>query len=250
MFKNQPKLKYFIYGLLVGSLSGGILVYYNSVITNQNKISVDLIPQIVKQVIGVINHPSGSKVDSTLIKNENQLVPSNTVAAAKEQIEKKELQVLPLKTVSDTLPAEKPDTLDRISKTEEIVIKKDEQIAKLQLTVIVLEPLLSNKTEKKSDSLLAVVSGTKEEPKKVANYKIDVEFWRSPLNYRGYKASKNKLIFYSINLEEEIKLFAIKGALYLRYKDQIFALAYGNDFAPFDRVSDALIINQINKYTN
>lgn len=49
MFEKRPKLSFFILGMFFRALCGGILVYYNSVITNENKISVNLIPQIVKQ---------------------------------------------------------------------------------------------------------------------------------------------------------------------------------------------------------
>ena len=64
MFEKRPKLSFFILGMFFGALCGGILVYYNSVITNENKISVNLIPQIVKQVIGVINNKSENTSDS------------------------------------------------------------------------------------------------------------------------------------------------------------------------------------------
>ena len=70
MFEKKPKLSYFVLGMFFGALCGGILVYYNSVITNENKISVNLIPEIVKQVIGVINTKSEQKKDTTDIAKE------------------------------------------------------------------------------------------------------------------------------------------------------------------------------------
>ncbi|MFY8028256.1 MAG: hypothetical protein ACOVPB_03705, partial [Bacteroidia bacterium] len=65
MFEKKPKLSYFVLGMFFGALCGGILVYNNSEITNENKISEKLIPQIVNQVIGVINTKSEQKKDTT-----------------------------------------------------------------------------------------------------------------------------------------------------------------------------------------
>ena len=72
MFEKRPKLSFFILGMFFGALSGGIIVYYNSVITNENKISVNLIPQIVKQVIGVINNKSENSTDTLSNKINNE----------------------------------------------------------------------------------------------------------------------------------------------------------------------------------
>ena len=68
MFEKRPKFSFFILGMFFGALSGGVLVYYNSVITNENKISVNLIPQIVKQVIGVINNKNENTKDTLAIE--------------------------------------------------------------------------------------------------------------------------------------------------------------------------------------
>lgn len=63
-----------------------------------------------------------------------------------------------------------------------------------------------------------------------ANEAYRVEFWASPINYRGYKLQKDKLILFGIEHFEDVSLWRINQKLYLRYHDKYYLLQESIDF--------------------
>jgi hypothetical protein len=243
MFEKRPKLSYFILGLFFGALCGGILVYYNSVITNENKISVNLIPQIVKQVIGVINTKNEQKKDSTFLaeKNTDNKQPGNDDKTAHQDdtYEEEENDFYD----TDSLAS---DSGNSIQIDEQITIKKEELLSTKEIMIQLLDQNTSTKPNK-NDSLLAVVSGTKDESKKNNQQKILVELWKSPINYKGYQASRNKIIFFGFSEIDEIKLYSLKNNLMVKYNDYVYTLEISSDFNNYEKVTDSNVLALINK---
>jgi hypothetical protein len=243
MFEKKPKLSYFVLGMFFGALCGGILVYYNSVITNENKISVNLIPEIVKQVIGVINTKSEQKKDTTdiakqtiNIRNSDEVDDESFNESYKADGEQMELN-------ADSSLADS----GALSESEELItVRKEELLTAKEILIQMLDNSSSNKSNK-NDSLLAVVSGTKDESKKNSQQKTLVELWTSPINYRGYQASKNKIIFYGFNDIDELKLYSYKNNMYLRYNEIVYNIELSSDFSNYEKVSDSNILTLINK---
>jgi hypothetical protein len=243
MFEKRPKLSFFILGMFFGALCGGIIVYYNSVITNENKISVNLIPQIVKQVIGVINNKSENSTDTLLkkINNEPNIAISDSLITNTDKEESQNNNQQNISLDNDSIAA-----ADSIINAESINIKQEELLISKELTIYALETPVQLKPNK-SDSLLAVVSGTKDESKKTNQQKIIVELWKSPINYKGYQASKNKIIMFGFTDIQDIKLYINKSILYLKHNENVYLINYNTDFNSYEKVSDNNILNQINK---
>jgi hypothetical protein len=242
MFEKRPKLSFFILGMFFGALCGGILVYYNSVITNENKISVNLIPQIVKQVIGVINSKSENSNDTIsnkIDKRQNLVLNDTSLINANNDLSKSNNQ-------QNIVLEDDSVSADSIIDIESINIKEEELLISKELTIAALDPIVQMKSNK-SDSLLAVVSGTKDESKKVNQQKIMVELWKSPINYKGYQASKNKIIMFGFTEIQDIKLYSSKNNLYLKHNENVFFIEFSSDFSSYEKVSDSNILNQINK---
>ncbi len=242
MFEKRPKLSFFILGMFFGALCGGILVYYNSVITNENKISVNLIPQIVEQVIGVINNKSENSNDTLsnkINKEQNLLINDSTHTNSNNDLSQNTNEQN-LATEYDSIVA------DSSINAESINIKQEELLISKELIISSLEPNVHTKPSK-SDSLLAVVSGTKDESKKANQQKIMVELWKSPINYKGYQASKNKIIMFGFTEIQDIKLYSSKNNLYLKHNESVYFIDFSSDFSSYERVSDTNILNQINK---
>lgn len=245
MFEKRPKLSFFILGMFFGALCGGILVYYNSVITNENKISVNLIPQIVKQVIGVINTKTKEANDSLAISlNDNQNLSVNN--AMNTQTDDQTNETSDEDDLISDADSSVVDSLESNSQNELITLKKEELLDTKELIIV---PLENNNYMKqnKSDSLLAVVSGTKDESKKGNQQKIMVELWKSPINYKGYQASKNKIIFYGLSAIDDLKLFSYKNYLLLKHNEIVYYIEYGNEFSNYEKVVDSSLLSQINK---
>jgi hypothetical protein len=242
MFEKRPKLSFFILGMFFGALCGGILVYYNSVITNENKISVNLIPQIVKQVIGVINNKSENTADSLSNKNEKEqkFATLDTSITNLNQNLSQDIEEQDMTLDEDTA------NIDTSFYTESINVKKEELLITKELFILPLEPIIGSKSNK-NDSLLAIVSGTKDESKKGNQQKIIVELWKSPINYRGYQASKNKIVMYGFTDIIDIKLYSNKNNLFLKHNENIYLLEFSSDFSSYEKVLDINILSQINK---
>lgn len=244
MFEKRPKFSFFLLGMFFGALCGGIIVYYNAVITNENKISVNLIPQIVKQVIGAINSKTESTIDTiTGVNNNsnnselNQNLEENYTDNSNNNPNNNQIGFL-----NDSIEI---DSSSLTEYDEAITIKKEELIDTKEVSIYALENSLNIK-QSKNDSLIAVVTGTKDESKKL-NQKILVELWKSPINYKGYQASKNKIIFYGLNNLNDIKLYSLKNDLILKNNEMVYYIYMNNDFESYERVHDIAILNQINK---
>jgi hypothetical protein len=243
MFEKKPKLSYFVLGMFFGALCGGILVYYNSVITNENKISVNLIPEIVKQVIGVINTKSEQKKDTTDIAKETINIGNSDEVYDESFDESYNADGEQMELNADSSLADS----NALSESEELItVRKEELLTAKEILIQTLDNSSSNKSNK-NDSLLAVVSGTKDESKKNSQQKILVELWTSPINYKGYQASKNKIIFYGFNDIDELKLYSYKSNLYLKYNEIVYNIELSSDFSNYEKVSDSNILTLINK---
>lgn len=100
---------------------------------------------------------------------------------------------------------------DKLLFYKNIKVKGLDEISSNKLAL--LDSLLMNETNRKTDLLM-------------------VEFWESPLNYKGYKLSDNKLILFGIKESEFASLEIINKILYLRYLNSLYSLEYTTDFKP------------------
>jgi hypothetical protein len=110
------------------------------------------------------------------------------------------------------------DTNKTINETEsDLVIVQDKLLQTKKVLIIKAEP---NFKLSKVDSLLNVF----EDSPSNENETMLVEFWKSPVNYRGFKMLKNRLIVYGIDHESNIGLFLYKGKLFLKTVDHFYKL--------------------------
>lgn len=60
-----------------------------------------------------------------------------------------------------------------------------------------------------------------------------VEFWVSPINYKGYKLKSNKLILFGIEEPEAVKLFTFESKLMMKYGLDYYKLHPSDEFISF-----------------
>jgi hypothetical protein len=65
-----------------------------------------------------------------------------------------------------------------------------------------------------------------------------VEFWLSPVNYEGYKMSKNKIILFGIELPDAVKLYRVNDVLYMNHLKSYYRLEITSEFKPYVRVKE------------
>ena len=126
--------------------------------------------------------------------------------------------------------------------SDDVVVRKDELLSTKTVEVINLNPTVSRANAK--DSLLQKVSGIRDDRNNTKQY-FNIEFWQSPLNYKGYKMSKYKIVLYGIALNDGMKVFKLDDVIYLKNLTNVFKLDYTSDFAFYERITDELIISKL-----
>lgn len=72
-----------------------------------------------------------------------------------------------------------------------------------------------------------------------------VEFWKTPLNTKGYRFSKNRIMLYGFVDFNDVVLYQLNNIYYIKASNQIYKLNYGGDFKPLERVSDSDLIAKL-----
>ncbi|MBU0489003.1 MAG: hypothetical protein KKA07_12390 [Bacteroidetes bacterium] len=123
---------------------------------------------------------------------------------------------------------------------ELITVRKDELIYRLNL------PIHSSEVPAEIDPLDSLLI---EDRYSKPDDQITTELWVSPLNYRGYKMSKKKLILFGIDAGKKLSLFYLKKNYYLKYGEIYYSLRYQEEFTPYTLLSDPetlQLLNEIN----
>lgn len=191
----------------------------------------------------------------------NEILSIQEKEEPKKDKKNKETKVKNIPSIPDTSSINKPTTnfvldADTIAKftakdsltnvltasQEEIVIRKDELL--LTKTVEVINIGASSLTQNNpKDSLLQKVSGIKDDkaPKQLMN----VELWHSPLNYKGYKMGKYKIILYGIISLDGLKIYTLENETFLKQGTTVYVLVNTSEFKPYERITDENIISKL-----
>lgn len=74
---------------------------------------------------------------------------------------------------------------------------------------------------------------------------VFVEFWRTPLNSRGYRFSRNKLMLYGF-ADPNVLIYDLDNTFYLKISDKVYRLFPGGEFRQMERVVDAELVAKLN----
>lgn len=172
---------------------------------------------------------------------------ADDIALAKINIKKQ----IDQSSVKNT-PLEKTATSDSLVNTDSvfqsgnfsdnIVIRKDEL---LNVKTVELKNLDLPENMSHVDSLLEKVSEIKDDRNSNRKPYMQIEFWKSPLNYKGYKLSKYNVILYGLTDTQNLKIFTLNGILYMRNASAVYKLDYNADFKPYERITDEMITSSL-----
>ena len=149
----------------------------------------------------------------------------------------------PLVTVlqeSDSLLKNSPSFNISSTGNENIVVRKDKL---LSTKVLQIESTEKPNETTESDSILEKISGIKNTEHSSTFRRL--EFWLSPVNYKGYKLTQNKLVLFGINPDLEIKLYNRNGKIFMKYDFSVYELNYTDDFKQFEKAVDPSLIESI-----
>ena len=246
-FKNWQN---FIIGLLIGIIGGGIIVWLEMKDANRNFLSqilyelntLKLEKKIAedkhqKEKIAETKNQKSSNRQSKLSKND--FVPEKTIYgdSLKNPVNKNDSLLSSVK-IPDSLQAD-----SGLLSSENIVVKKDRLVFSTFLKLKVLDDPGGAGAAK--DSLIGEISGVHREDEK---REFSIEFWESPINYRGYKMGNKKIILFGINGEyENFSLYEVDKKIYLKYNDLVFQLDATYNFEPLKKVSDKTLLAKLEK---
>lgn len=218
----RDKLQVFVLGFLLGIVLGGgffllkldsyvkELSFYKSLTEKDEKDPNDL-----DKIKDELNNPKKSKPKKSEQRNyggtDNVSMSSDSASG------------------NDTLPV----VFNNEAGGDEIIIRKDELLGQKMLAVNNLD----NPEEHDSISGRPAADSPK-------SY-LTVEFWKSPLNYRGYKFSRNKLVIFGLETGDIESIFRSDNTTYLKSSIGLFRIEPSTDFRQMERVTDESLISKM-----
>jgi hypothetical protein len=119
----------------------------------------------------------------------------------------------------------------------DIVVRRDEFIVSRELPLIKIKP---DAQKQKRDSVLRQLQGSNPQSN---NFRI--EYWRSPLNYRGYKMIRSTIVAFGLPQEESAQLYSLNDVFYLKHGVSVYRLYETEVFLPFKREIDDELLKQL-----
>jgi hypothetical protein len=247
----------FLLGLVIGLLAGaGFFIFkMDELLKKVNLLHLSKKDTVIIQQ-QIISHPEEKKGKTEVKKyiGQKDTAPDlrhgtgqNTMYSA-DLFAKKYSQETPIKKVmaeADSLLNESviapKDTSN--NSDENFIIKRDEV---LDAKIIPVADLQQSESVNSSDSLLEKISGIKDEKKNIS-VSFQVEFWQSPVNYKGYKMTKNKIVLFGIYPEENIKLYHLDNAIFMKHNQNYYKLYFTDEFKQFEKVNEPSILSKFNK---
>lgn len=132
------------------------------------------------------------------------------------------------------------DSLLAIKNGSEVTINRDRMVASDKVKV----KIFANDKLSAEDSLLNKLNNIKNSGK---SQQIDVEFWESPIHYKGYKLGRNKLVLFGIDNESKIMLFDLNDYVILQSGESYYRLERTADFKNLRRFTNEAVIQQLGK---
>src|SRR5690606_28930961 len=130
------------------------------------------------------------------------------------------------------------DSLTALKEDMNIKVATDELLSVKNIKVIKIGDNFSGSDK---DSLIADLANVNESASDV----YVLEFWKAPLNTKGYRFSKNRIMLYGFVDCNDVVLYQLNNVYYIKASNQVYKLSYGGEFKPLERVSDSELIAKL-----
>ena len=128
--------------------------------------------------------------------------------------------------------------VDALLKEEEAIhVAQEELLSVKNIKVINLD------VKSKKDTLTGQLAGVTS-----ADYAnlFFVEFWKTPLNSKGYRMTRNRVILYGLSDFSSITIYKVDDNYYLKNDDLVYKISSGTEFKPMELVNDSELLAKIN----
>lgn len=127
--------------------------------------------------------------------------------------------------------------VDALLKEEDVNVAQEELLSVKNIKVINLD------ADSKRDTLTGQLAGVTN-----AEYPnmFFVEFWKTPLNSKGYRMTRNRVILYGLSDFSSITIYKVDDNYYLKNDDVVYKVSSGTEFKPMELVNDSQLLAKIN----
>lgn len=227
-----PKPVFFI----TGALLGGVAVWYFFGPWGKPEKSEKTKQVVDEEIPEVKNDSSLNELNSIIKRNEgeNQVYSANPVTIESfENIDKNSKLYDSLKRVyqsNDNITNE----VEPSNNTENIIVNNNEFLKKDRLAGRETVKIISvGANDISSDS----VSAKMNEVNPRATSSLEIEHWVSPVNYKGYKLGRNRLVLFGTQ-PGGINLLRYQGELYLVFTGKVYPLQTSPGFVSLKPLQD------------
>lgn len=204
------KIPPFVFGVSIGLLAGVAFFIFkiDDYLKKFNKPNIDNI-KIVEQSLPPIN--------SSDIENSNA---------------KKKLSIN-----TKNSPNINYNEVDALLNDEDIKIAEEELLSVKNIKVIDLD------ANQKRDTLTGQLAGVSS-----TDYPnlFFVEFWKTPLNSRGYRMTRNRVILYGLSDFSSVTIYKVDDNYYLKNDAVVYKISSGTEFKSMELVQDSDLLAKIN----
>ena len=149
---------------------------------------------------------------------------------------------LPDSLVLDSiLKSQDNSDINTYSASDNIHVKKDRLIYAKSYIV----PGIDQYNNDKPGKLDSLLTDNKTSPHMNRANSLQVEFWKSPINYKGYKTGKNKLVLFGIDRFDMISFRMQNKTLYMKYISDFYQVDNTQEFKSLIPVTNQSILNQL-----
>lgn len=204
------KIPPFVFGVSIGLLAGIAFFIFkiDDYLKKFNKPNIDNI-KIVEQIVPA---PSPEKKKSTRSEKKLSINTNNS-------------------------PNINYNEVDELLKEEDINVAQEELLSVKNIKVIDLDG------PSKRDTLTGQLAGVTS-----SDYPnlFFVEFWKTPLNSKGYRMTRNRVILYGLSDFSSITIYKVDDNFYLKNDDVVYKISSGTEFKPMELVHDTDLLAKIN----
>lgn len=173
-----------------------------------------------------------------------EAVKEKEEASVKTNTKKSKETTKPLSVTVDTnlsTPNSNEVSNYTIANEENINVLKEELVGVKNIYLKDFDASVDNKGI--SDSVLTAMSGISSSKK---NDFYMIEFWKTPLNSKGYKMTRNRVLVYGLKEKEDIALVKLNDNYYLKNNSEVYKLNYSPDFKPMEKINETSILQKLN----
>lgn len=173
------------------------------------------------------------KINKPNIDNIKIVEQSVSPESDKEQIQQFDKKKLNTKKS----PQVNYDEVDNLLNDDGMHIAQEELLSVKNIKVINLDE------KQKRDTLVGQLAGIAK-----SDYPnlFFVEFWKTPLNSKGYRMTRNRVILYGISDFSNITIYKVDENYYLKNDDIVYKISSGTEFKPMELVQDSDLLAKIN----